>query len=583
LKRCSYRNVFAIFGLVGFALWTAGCAHDPPAPPKGKPPAINLGPELELASFKTSTDHTAVLLDSAGSAHVFVAAASKREVQHVTVSPDGGVQRELVSADCAPASISAAFDSAGRIHLLMDTTHLVREVSGWKLDAYTPWDAAGIKAHKARLVQYRDGLVWAFIVDGREVGASGRWDWYVIGGAFAAVVVPWHSGSDKLVIVSPAAESASAWYVIDPQDNLDVDNALFAADDHGNLNVVYSAAQVTLARLEQTRQALVPLANITPQQASMPADKLRSTTLSPVNGTPLLAPRSTNTLNQAAVAVDPESGLLLLVIAHQAATTFADGAWSRAFRLPLSSFWEPSLAAAGNDAFHLLTVVDGQVLYLLFAQNDWSAAVELGQTGAATIFGAIWDALGIASNGRNRAFAVWPTERGLAGRWIEGSGEIKARSRAVGIDLGHGIVLPPTLIDFAHGRATLVEPRFFEGEDPALSAIDHTRVAMQLHDTGQWVSLALLVYNDNYGDDVRWYFLGRAAEGMALCDAAEIYYAQSRVRSELFWLGGDRAGLQFPQVLDDRLASIRAMRSDGQCVTLPTPPSQTTDAHHWDQ
>ncbi len=576
----SWLHAFTTIGTVGLVVCMAGCAHEEPAPPRGRPPAIKLGPELHLVSFKTSTDHTAAVLDSAGNAHVFIAAANTREVHHVTVLPDSGVQRELVSADRAPSSISAAFDRAGRLHLLMDTTHMVREASGWKLDAYTPWDAAGIKARQAKLVQNRDGLVWTFIVEGKEVGAGGRWDWYVIGGAFAAIVVPWHSDSDKLVIVSPSAESVSAWHVIDPQDNLDAENALFVADDHGNLHVVYSAAQVALARVEQTRQALIQLAKAMPQQTPMPAGALRNTTLYPVSGTPLLAARSTASLNQAAVAVDPESGLLLLVNAHKAATTFADGAWSRPIRLPLSKFWEPLLAAAGHDAFHLLTVVDGHVLYLLFAQNDWSAPVELGQTEVATIFGEIWDALGIAAKGQNRAFAVWPTETGIAGRWIEGTVEIKTTPRAVGISLGHGIVLPPALLDFARGRATLVEPRFFEGEDPALSAIDHTAAAKHLHDTGQWVSLALLVFNDNYGDDVRWYLLGRAAEGLALCDAAEIYYAQSRKRSELFWLGGTRVGLQFPQVLDERLASIHAMRRGGQCQILPTSPFQPTDARH---
>lgn len=576
----SWLHAFATIGAVGLVLCLAGCAHQEPAKPLGREPAIKLGPELELVSFKTSTDRTAAVLDNAGNAHVFVAVGSTREVQHVIVLPDGSVQRERVSTDHESSSISAAFDRENRLHLLMDTTHMVREASGWTQDAYTPWDAAGVTARQAKLVQGRDGFVWAFLVDGKEVGASGRWDWYVIGGAFAAIVVPWHSGSDKLVIASPSAKSAPAWYVIDPQDNLDADNALFAADAHGNLHVVYSAAQVTLARVEQTRQVLIPLATAMPQQTSLPADTLRNATLYPVSGTPLLATRSTASLNQAAVAVDPESGLLLLVNAHQAATTFADGVWSRPIPLPLSNFWEPLLAAAGDDAFHLLTVADGKVLYLRFAQNDWSAPVELGHTEVATTFGVVWDALGIAAIGQNRAFAVWPTERGIAGRWIEGTGEIKATSRAAGIDLGHGIILPPPLLDFAMGRATLVEPRLFEGKDPALSALNHTAAAKQLHDTGQWRSLALLVFNDNYGDDVRWYFLGRAAEGLALCDAAEIYYEQSRKRSELFWLGGTRAGLRFPQVLDERLASILAMRRGGQCQTLPTSPLQPTDARH---
>ena len=65
---------------------------------------------------------------------------------------------------------------------------------------------------------------------------------------------------------------------------------------------------------------------------------------------------------------------------------------------------------------------------------------------------------------------------------------------------------------------------------------------------------------------------------MGLCDAAETYYAQSRKRSELFWLGGVRAGLQFPQILDERVAAIQVMRSSGRCMTLPLQRLKPADA-----
>ena len=75
-----------------------------------------------------------------------------------------------------------------------------------------------------------------------------------------------------------------------------------------------------------------------------------------------------------------------------------------------------------------------------------------------------------------------------------------------------------------------------------------------------------------YGDDLRWYYLGRAAEGMALCDTAEIYYRVSRERSESFWtrcLGFGCSGLDVKALLTERSAAIAAMRADGNCAVTP--------------
>jgi hypothetical protein len=84
--------------------------------------------------------------------------------------------------------------------------------------------------------------------------------------------------------------------------------------------------------------------------------------------------------------------------------------------------------------------------------------------------------------------------------------------------------------------------------------------------------LATVVLKDNYGDALRWYYLGRAAEGMALCDTAEIYYRVSRERSENLWTrcwSYACTGLNVKELLDERSAAIATLRAEGKCQVAP--------------
>lgn len=573
-----------LFTLVlgSLAFWLGGCAHEPPLSPTGPPPAVRLGAELGLASFRTSHDWVTVLLDKQGSAHVLVAADAPREVYHIVVSPDGEVQRERVATGQSASAISAAFDSAGRLHVLMNDTHWVRGTAGWTVEASTPWGVAAIDVRQPRLVQGRDGLVWTFLVKGKEVGSKGRWDWYAFGGAFAAIVFPWHSDSEKLVVVSETGTPESLWFVLDPQDNRDARNFLSAVDDQGNLYVVYAASRTAFVTEEQPRYVQIELNEITAREEPLPSESPRAIKLYPVSGKPVLSLQpGVSDLGQAAVAVDPESGRLLLVRAHQPAFTLDHGAWSPPLRLPLPHFWEPRLSPAGHDAFHVMTVTEGRVLYLLCKQDGCSAPAEVGTTQVAGTFGSTWDALGMASAGQNQAFLVWPSENGIVGRWVQGIRDIEAEPRQDLLTLSDGSSIPNALRDFANGKVRLVTPGWTSGLTEAAAAISHSSLAKQLHDGGQWESLALLVLTDNYGDDLRWYFLGRAAEGMALCDPAVVYYTRSRERSEKFVTrcksigSGPCGGFDLPQDLDARFRAIEIMRADGKCLTpsaqaLPT-------------
>ena len=233
--------------LVSMALLLASCATEPPAGPSEPPPDVSLGPVLELLQIKTGFDKTFTIIDALGDVHVFIIAVDAKEVYHIVVTPDGAVQRERVESNTSPSSISAAFGSDGKLHLLLDDKHLVREGASWIGTSNTPWDDAGIKIHVPRLIQVDKGLVWTFQVGGRETGAQGRWDWFGFGGYGAGIVFPWHVSSEKLVIVPETTVGEPVWYVLDPEDKLDTYNTLLAADSNGALHIVYEACRIVFA------------------------------------------------------------------------------------------------------------------------------------------------------------------------------------------------------------------------------------------------------------------------------------------------------------------------------------------------
>lgn len=559
--------------LVSLCALLACCAIEPKVGSTGAPPDVQLSPVLALLPCRTSSDHVEVLVDDSGHAHVIIAARSTKEVHHVVVSPDGAVQREPVASGSSPSEISAAFDSGKKLHLLLDGKLVVREASTWRAAGPTPWGAAGIQVYNPRFVQGKHGLLWAFAVDGRQVGAKGRWEWYAFGGAMGALVFPWHSASQKLVVVPEAAVAEPLWYVLDPQENLDTSNAMPALDDDGNLYVVYDASRGGIAATDDSRYARIALVPASPSaEQSAVAGSIGPGKLFSVEGSqiPWFGPERRGLL-QATSAVDPESGMLLIVRAHDASFALEDGKWGYPVPLPLSSYWDPKIAPAGGNAFHLMTTVDKRVLYLLYADGGWSGPVDLGRARVAS--GNIWGALGIASDRSNRAFVVWPTTTGIVGRWVVGPGRLQASTGDSSDDPQHGTVaIPEHLLDFARGKAELITPGVVTGFSAAWAAAESGALTKSLHDTAQWETLATVVLQDNFGDNLRWYYLGRAAEGMGLCDAAEHYYQISKERSGSFWtrcLSIACHGFKVEELLAQRFAVLEVMRSVGKCSATP--------------
>lgn len=544
----------------------SGCATDPPAPPPGPPPNVRLGPVLELLPSRTSDDRVVTLVDRDGRAHVIVAATKTHEVHHLIVSRDGLVSRERVASNTSPSTLSAATDATGKLHLLIDRRHLERAAGEWTQSSPTPWETHGIEAHASRFVKGAHGLVWAFTAEGQAVDARGRWDWYGFGGYGAGIIFPWHSASRKLVVVSEIAGSDPCWHVLDPQDNLDAVNATTAVDGTGSLHVVYEASSAGMAASAQLRYARTSL--IGPPPPAAPEEPTGNRKLCPFRGDqiPWFATERAGAF-QAASATDPSSGMVLVVRTGGESFAVRENKWTYPVTLPVPRFWWPKLAPAGSDAFHLIARGDGSVWYALYARGAWTGPVTLGTAG--TAFGA----LDLAGAADGRAFAVWPTDTAIVGRWIERTDGLDER-RTPTPDATPD-TLPEHLRDFAKGEAQLITPGVATGFAAALAAGANTPLTKRLHDSEQWDTLAAVVLKDNYGDDLRWYYLGRAAEGMALCDAAERYYRISRERSESFWtrcLGVACAGLELPGVLEPRMKTLTQLRAEGRCTAAMAPP-----------
>lgn len=128
------------------------------------------------------------------------------------------------------------------------------------------------------------------------------------------------------------------------------------------------------------------------------------------------------------------------------------------------------------------------------------------------------------------------------------------------------------LREFANGKAKLIKPGWASGFSEAVASGSNSALIKNLYGNGQWDSLARLIISIGYGDNLGWYYLGRAAEGLALCDAALIYYGISRERTQHFstrCLGPACYGVKFPDELDRRMFAVETMRATGQCATPP--------------
>ena len=94
--------------------------------------------------------------------------------------------------------------------------------------------------------------------------------------------------------------------------------------------------------------------------------------------------------------------------------------------------------------------------------------------------------------------------------------------------------------------------------------------ALQMYNSERWRELAVLVMRGGYRNDLTYFYLGRAAEGLNYLTAAEGYYRTSEQlsASELACVRGNNScdGFTLPDLAEARLRSVQA------ALAPPPPP-----------
>lgn len=400
-----------LLGGVLLLLW--GCAAAPP--PSLAPPSVSLGPVLNVLDFETGTDRVRLVPDSTGRIHALVAASRMERVYHVTVSGNAVSGPEIVRSDVSPERIDGASDRDGTLHVLMDSDHLVLQQGAWASSDPAPWADTGIVPSWAGFVPGAPELVWAFEVDGADLGASMRMDIYGFGGYGAGIIWPWFTRGSRLVLASQA--HPDCWNVIGLPGRLDSWPIAFAAGPHGDVHISYFTSLGGMLEAPDPHYARLRIGELAPDPAKDPVARQlrignRTLRLQNVMGQRLPSPAAGAGSSSGTIAVDPESGTVLLgmvLLLRGNMYTDAPGA-----SLAGSTGFRAHTAPAGRDAFHALQ--NGS--YRLLTGHEWSAPLELGTPATASFWGTPWDAVDLAGTGDGKAFAVWPVPGGIVGRWI---------------------------------------------------------------------------------------------------------------------------------------------------------------------
>lgn len=403
--------------LLGWTLYflLSGCATAPK--PALKPPEVSLGPVLTVLNAETGSDKVRLVPSPKGPVQALIASSKRGQVVHVTVRENGVSEPEIVLANVSPSRLDGAYDRNGRLHALIDTGHMVLEDGTWRPDAHTPWEATGIAPSWAGFVPGAPDLVWAFVVEGGDVGAALRMDIYGFGGGYPAVGIiwPWFTRGSRLVVA--AEGNTESWNVFDLPGRFDSFPLALASDPLGNLHVLYYKALGGLLRAMDLRYASLNVRDLAPDAARHPEGKElkvkdKVLRLQNVSGSRLPKRQVDQRAAPDNLAADPQSGAVLvgtdLLIQGGRYTDEIRGSLAREGGLFMHT------APAGNNAFHATS----GPRYGLLTGLEWSAPLELGVAKVASFWGSPWGACDLASTGNGKAFATWPVPQGIMGRWI---------------------------------------------------------------------------------------------------------------------------------------------------------------------
>ncbi len=412
MRASAFRLCTALLAWAALVL-VAACATGgaPDAVPASPAPAVRLGPVLMLLDVPPRADKVRAVTAPDGRVHVLVASLSTRVVSEIVVSDDGAPQRRTVLAGAAPARLDAAFDRQGRLHVIADLDHLVFEKGAWRPSPETPWQGLAFSPLDVRFVPGAPDLVWLLSVRGSDIGASGRWALYGIGGYGAAIIWPWFTRGTRAVAVSATPAGLGPWVVVDPEGPLDTVVLDATADASGNVFLTYRASREDL------------LASATSSYVRIASDTLTGASGIPFSRAGTHA--ETRQLRAVKGSAMTEVGVVRGESRYRTNVVplpphHFGAAVGGALRVTASVTAQPRalVVAAPHDAW------SGRgfpIQYLEFNDVAWSAPVDVGLADRAgsVLGGAIWDAFDIVVTPADRAFAVWPTTEGIVGRWID--------------------------------------------------------------------------------------------------------------------------------------------------------------------
>lgn len=361
---------------------------------------------------------------------MIVASPKSNTLRHLAVDLAGSISLdEVIRPEVKSGSLDAAFDATGRLHVLAGRRHFVRDSQGHWSEAPTPWSAAGLETAAPRFVHGASSehpLLYAFDIRGKAVDAPARWDVHGLGGSFGVGIIwPWRTRGSRLAVVAEDGGTYDQWSVIDLDDNEDVADWTAVAEPDGRVHVLYDARRTALAEMLRARHAVVepPAPDDAAQFREISGHRVR-----PVPGSEIPVPPERPSIRPSAAAgFSPITGELLLVQEHVGGRTLRDGAWGAEMPFPLELAWQPRVATRAAQHFDVLVTgsrpdsrrdSNRPLFYLQFRAGRWSEPVEVADASVDTLFGWIWDAVQIASDGHGHVLVTWPARDGIEARWL---------------------------------------------------------------------------------------------------------------------------------------------------------------------
>jgi len=399
-----------------------GCAGRGPLVITDRPsPDVRLSPEIQLLDVPVRKISAA--FDQDGRVHVLALASKPPELHHLIIGIEGVLNREVVTSSESYDHLDIAFDSSANLHAIVDEDHFVLEEGTWHKLSKQPC---------VKLIRGGQDLFCLSRVEGKDVGAPGDWDWYIIAGAGygapGCCLIPWHSYPDKLVLARKTPEGWSKLALFEVETKFEIENPSIAADESGTLHIFYKTEEGGTFR--DTQCAYMRIEPMTLGESSESNQSFSSDheevprTLAKISGRVIT--KGDWSLECHDIAVDPETGTALITISAGSHYSFSyiveDGKIGTQVHmyefdgvidvepagegrfLALGIWWDQGFPTGGTKFIYYLEYRDGM----------WSAPVELGKE-------TNWlRNVVLLSDLDRRAFALWinKDDRPVA-RWIE--------------------------------------------------------------------------------------------------------------------------------------------------------------------